>query len=68
MRSNSSTVFDAQVGCLITPKTKLRLDVFNLFNAETNDITYYDTSRLRGEPLGVSRTPISTRARSEASG
>jgi hypothetical protein len=28
----------------------VRLDVFNLFNAKTNDITYYYESRLPGEP------------------
>jgi outer membrane receptor protein involved in Fe transport len=50
VRSKSSTVFDAQVGYEIAPKTKVRLDVFNLFNAKTNDITYYYESRLPGEP------------------
>ena len=30
--------------------TRLRLDVFNLFNAKTQDITYYYASRLPGEP------------------
>ncbi len=41
---------DAQVGYEIAPKTKLRLDVFNLFDAQTSDITYYYASRLPGEP------------------
>ncbi len=50
VRSNSSTVVDAQVGYEIFRNTKLRLDVFNLFNAKTNDITYFYTSRLPGEP------------------
>ncbi len=50
VRSQSSTVFDAQVGYEIAPKTKLRLDVFNLFDAQTSDITYYYASRLPGEP------------------
>ena len=31
-------------------QTRIRADVFNLFDARTNDITYYYTSRLRGEP------------------
>lgn len=50
VRSDSSTVVDAQVGYEIFRNTKLRLDVFNLFNAKTNDITYFYTSRLAGEP------------------
>ena len=29
---------------------RLRLDVFNLFDADADDITYYYTSRLPGEP------------------
>ena len=59
VRSDSNTVFDAQIGYEIAPKTKLRLDVFNLFNAQTNDITYYYTSRLPGEPPeGVADTHV----------
>lgn len=50
VRSQSSTVFDAQVGFEIAPRTKLRLDIFNIFNTQNNDITYYYTSRLPGEP------------------
>ena len=50
VRSDASTVVDAQVGYQIARNTKLRLDVFNLFNSQTNDITYYYTSRLPGEP------------------
>jgi outer membrane receptor protein involved in Fe transport len=52
-------VFDAQVGYQFTPSLKLRLDVFNLFNQNTNDITYYYTSRLPGEPgQGVADTHV----------
>lgn len=50
VRSDSSTVVDAQVGYEIFRNTRLRLDVFNLFNAKTNDITYFYASRLNGEP------------------
>ena len=49
-RSNSTTVFSAQATYRFNPKTQLRFDVFNLFNANTNDITYYYPSRLPGEP------------------
>ena len=50
LRSNSQTLFDAQVGYGFTPELKLRLDVFNLFNRQTDDITYHYTSRLQAEP------------------
>jgi hypothetical protein len=50
VRSDASTTFDAQVGCEIARNTKLRLDVFNLFNSQTSDIAYYYASRLPGEP------------------
>jgi len=50
VRADASTVVDAQVGYEIAPRTKLRLDVFNVFNAKTNDITYFYESRLPGEP------------------
>jgi len=59
VRSDPQTVFDAQVGYQFTPSLKLRLDVFNLFNQNTNDITYYYTSRLPGEPgQGVADTHV----------
>jgi len=48
--SDASTVVDAQIGYEIARNTKLRLDVFKVFNTKTNDITYYYTSRPPGEP------------------
>ena len=47
---NSPTIFDGQIGYEIARNTRLRLDVFNIFNAKTSDITYYYASRLPGEP------------------
>ncbi len=59
VRSDPQTLVDAQLGYLLTPQLRLRLDVFNLFNQNTNDITYYYTSRLPGEPPeGVSDTHV----------
>ena len=49
-RSNSTTLFSAQATYLINPKTQIRFDVFNIFNAKANDITYFYASRLPGEP------------------
>jgi outer membrane receptor protein involved in Fe transport len=50
IQSNSTTVFNLQATYNVNPTTRLRIDVFNLFDAKDNDITYYYTSRLPGEP------------------
>lgn len=49
-RSASQSVVDAQLGYDIYKSTRLRVDVFNIFDSSTNDITYYYESRLSGEP------------------
>lgn len=54
VRSSSTTLAYARVGYKISPKTKLILDVFNLFDKQASDIDYYYQSRLKGEsPDGV---------------
>ncbi len=50
VRSDAQTTVDAQIGYELLRDLRLRLDVFNLFNAQNNDITYYYESRLPGEP------------------
>jgi outer membrane receptor protein involved in Fe transport len=50
IQSNSTTVFNLQASYNVNPETRVRFDVFNLFDAKANDITYYYTSRLPGEP------------------
>ncbi|HEY1461707.1 MAG TPA: hypothetical protein VGH59_16825 [Casimicrobiaceae bacterium] len=49
-KSKSTTLFNFQATYQLNPQTRIRFDVFNLFNANTNDIIYYYTSRLPGEP------------------
>jgi outer membrane receptor protein involved in Fe transport len=49
VRADAQTVVDAQLGYELAPGLQLRLDVFNLFDAETWDISYYYPSRLPGE-------------------
>jgi outer membrane receptor protein involved in Fe transport len=49
VKSNSTTVFNLQATYQVNAQTRLRFDVFNLFDAKSNDITYYYTSRLPGE-------------------
>lgn len=49
-RSTSSTIFNAQASLRVARWAKLTLDLFNLFDAQVDDIAYFYRSRLRGEP------------------
>ncbi len=53
VRSQAQTVVDAQVGYEVARDWRLRLDIFNVFNSQTNDVAYFYESRLPGEPSGV---------------
>ena len=50
VRADAQTVFDLQMSYQPARDLRLRLDVFNLFDAKTYDIGYYYASRLPGEP------------------
>ncbi len=50
VKSKSTTLFNTQVTYKLDSKTRLRFDVFNIFNRKADDIAYYYTSRLPGEP------------------
>ncbi len=50
VRSTSSTIVNAQFGYRIDRQAKLALEVYNLLGREVDDIAYYYTSRLAGEP------------------
>jgi outer membrane receptor protein involved in Fe transport len=50
VKSNSTTLFNAQASYAVSPRLSLRLDVFNLLDRKADDITYYYASRLPGEP------------------
>jgi hypothetical protein len=55
VRSRATTLVYGRVGYQFTPRTRLTLDGFNLFNRQASDIDYYYASRLPGEPAdGVS--------------
>ncbi|HYV66625.1 MAG TPA: TonB-dependent receptor [Myxococcales bacterium] len=45
VRSTASTIFNGMVSYRLTNWVRLTLDVFNLFNAQVDDIAYYYTSR-----------------------
>jgi len=49
--SGSTSLFDARVGYTFENGLKLNLDVLNLLNTQADQITYYYTSRLQGEPI-----------------
>jgi hypothetical protein len=51
VRSQASSLVNAQVGYRLTKKARLVVDVFNLLNSTASDIDYYYMSRLPGEPL-----------------
>ncbi len=48
VRADSSTITNMRVGYAFTPKLRLQLDIFNLFNVPTNDISYYYQSFIPG--------------------
>ncbi|HEY7285531.1 MAG TPA: hypothetical protein VH497_08820, partial [Vicinamibacterales bacterium] len=49
-RSNATSLFNLEAGYKLSPRVRVSLDVFNLFNAADSDIDYYYASRLQGEP------------------
>lgn len=51
MRSKPSTTINADLGYTLGPWGRLSLEGFNLLDAKVNDIDYFYTSRLRGEPV-----------------
>jgi hypothetical protein len=48
--SNSTTIWNGEVGYRLSSKARLVLEAFNLFDAEVSDIDYFYASRLPGEP------------------
>jgi hypothetical protein len=52
VRSESAHLVTAQLGYTFKQRVTVKLDVFNLFDAEVSDVDYFYTSRLPGEPAG----------------
>jgi hypothetical protein len=50
IQSASSTLFNSQIAYDLNSKVRLTLDILNIFNAQINDMEYYYTTRLKGEP------------------
>jgi hypothetical protein len=49
-RSGSSALVNARIGYTVTRQFKVGLEILNLFDRKVDDITYFYTSRLPGEP------------------
>ena len=49
-KSGSSTLVNARLGYAINRQFKIGFEVLNLLNRKVDDITYFYTSRLQGEP------------------
>src|SRR6185437_243037 len=49
--SGATSLFDARVGYTFQNGLKFTLDVLNLLNTQADQVSYYYTSRLQGEPL-----------------
>jgi outer membrane receptor protein involved in Fe transport len=64
VNSQSTTLAYARVGYKLSPKTRLTLDVFNLFNRQASDIDYLYPSQLPGEAApvnGIAFHPVEPR-------
>ena len=51
VNSNSTTLWNGELGYRVSPRARLVLEAFNLFDAEVSDIDYFYASRLPGEPV-----------------
>jgi hypothetical protein len=52
VRSDASSLFNAQVGTKLSSRARLVFDAFNVLDAKVSDIDYFYTSRLHGEAAG----------------
>lgn len=50
--SQSTTLWNGEVGYRVSSKARLVLELYNIFNAEVSDIDYFYASRLAGESAG----------------
>jgi outer membrane receptor protein involved in Fe transport len=48
--SKRTTLWNGEVGYRVSNRTRLVLEVSNIFDADASDIDYYYASRLSGEP------------------
>jgi outer membrane receptor protein involved in Fe transport len=53
VQSDSTTIFNGEVGYKFSDRVRLTAEAYNLFDAEVSDIDYYFESRLQDEPEPV---------------
>jgi len=53
VESRQTTIVNGEVGYKFSERIRLRLEGFNLLDAEVSDIDYFFESRLRNEPVPV---------------
>ena len=51
IRSESTTIWNGEVGFRVNERMSVTLEGFNLLNSDVSDIDYFYLSRLPGEPL-----------------
>jgi hypothetical protein len=51
VRSNRTSLLNADAGYRLSRELRVVVDVFNLLNSQASDVDYYYASRLPGEPL-----------------
>ncbi len=54
-RSGSSLLVNAKLGYAVTRQVRIGFDVLNLFDRKVDEITYFYTSRLQGEPAAADK-------------
>lgn len=52
VKSESTTIWNGEIGYEFSSRARLTLESFNLFDSDVSDIDYFYTSRLPGEPPG----------------
>ena len=53
MKSEATSIVNGEIGYKLSDRISLKLEGFNLFDAEVSDIDYFFASRLRDEPEPV---------------
>jgi hypothetical protein len=51
--SNSTMLWNGELGCRLSSRARLVMEAFNIFDAEVSDIDYFYASRLADEPEAV---------------
>ena len=50
VNSKNTTIWNGEIGYRLSSRSRLMLEVFNIFDTDVSDIDYFYASRLPGEP------------------